>query len=128
MRPCRKISFNFLRSHDRARIAAKLLGEVLCQLFPLEADAVPALLSMRRALLPRCSALVSEATAEGRDMLGMMVNTCLMSTAPVQDEPLTDQQMRMLSQPSQQHDELQKTIAAFRSKGWWTEQRAKTMS
>ena len=50
-----------------------------------------------------------------------------MMTAFVQEEPLTDQQMRILSQPPQQLDELQKVIAAKTAKGWWKEQRTSTM-
>ena len=36
-------------------------------------------------------------------------------------------QMRILSQPPQKLDELQKVIAAKTAKGWWTEQRTSTM-
>ena len=88
---------------------------------------MPTLVALRKTLLARCSALVSQATAEDQAILDMIINACLSATAFVQEEPLTDQQMRIVSQPPQQLDELQKVIAAKTAKGWWKEQRTSTM-
>ena len=94
---------------------------------PLESQGVPILLGVRSALLPKCSALGSEVTPEGRATLDMIVNACLLFTAPIQEEPLSDNQMRLLSKPADQHDELQKIITVWMTKEWWREQRAAAM-
>ena len=88
---------------------------------------MPILVALRKTLLARCSALSSQAAAEDKAILDMIINSCLSATAFVQEEPLTDQQMRILSQPPQQLDELQKVIAAKTAKAWWKEQRINTM-
>ena len=117
----------FLRLHDRLEIASHLLGEVYSEVFPKEVAGVPTLVALRKTLLARCSALGSQATAEDQAILDMIINACLSATAFVQEEPLTDQQMRIVSQPQQQLDALQKVIAAKTAKGWWKEQRASSM-
>ena len=90
------VPVNLLGLPDRLSITASLFAEVVCELFPLEAKVVPMFLGLRCTLSPRCSASISEVTAEGRATLQMLITGILLVTAPVQDEPLTGDEMRML--------------------------------
>ena len=68
-------------------------------MFPKEVEGVPTLVVLHKTLLARCSALCSQATAEDQAVLDTVIHACLTATAFVQEEPLTDQQMRILSLP-----------------------------
>ncbi|MCP4243350.1 MAG: hypothetical protein GY772_22565 [bacterium] len=119
----------FLVLEERLSIAKTLLGEVLWQAMSQDASGAPHILAMRSALLPKLSALVPSCNDAGKLAAKAMASALLAVTAPIQQEPMTEDQMRVLARCTMEgeRDELEKVIGAKMSKGWWKEQKSAAM-
>ena len=88
-------------------------------MMPREAAAIPELLSLRATLLPQISALSVE-EGEAAQAAAEMVSDCLLAvTCPLQEEPMTQDQMRALSACSMASSKDHfKVLASLMNSGW----------
>ena len=119
------IPLSFLPVSQRLCLASRLLyEEVLCHMMPRDAVAIPELLSLRSTLLPKISALSVQEDREAHAAAEMVSDCLLAVTCPLQEEPMTQDQMRALSACAMDSPKDHwRVLASLMNSGWWKTQK-----